>query len=122
MDVCCRCGTIITTSADLDGAASLAPFLCQALDVLLAQLHEVPKDFFDSALSCDNFLGVCLRALVANTKAGGRGVDAKVKRAVQKIRLHCLKVFAWDLERAALADDEDEDAPVIVDTSVGYAL
>lgn len=94
------------------------------LDVIAAQLEEVPADFFLDELSRGNFLATSLKRLGRIIDGGGVG-EALRGRAAGLLEGASAR-FRWDIaprKRPAggsalvpdTGDDSDDDPPVIVE-------
>ncbi|KAI8992358.1 A1 cistron-splicing factor [Pilobolus umbonatus] len=77
------------------------------MDILQFQLEECPEDFFRDILSENNFTSVMLKSLQQNIP----GSDHKLVSRYIKLKNFISKRFDWDIPE----DEEDEDAPIIVD-------
>jgi len=83
------------------------------IDVLTAQLKEVPKDFFIDELSRDNFIGKAVQSLIEiclNTPSLPQDLQQKVAS------LQSLLKSRFGLDLSALIDPEDQPVVVELDT------
>ena len=77
---------------------------------LFSQIREVPDDFFFDIVSSNNFLVALLTRMFRSVEAN-EAVDARLRDRADKFKANLAKKFDWDFGE----DDEDEDAPVVVD-------
>jgi A1 cistron-splicing factor AAR2 len=98
-------------------------FTCGFLRTFYEQLHYSPDDFFETELSCDNFLRPVLSSLFENLggAAGGEGVELD-----QHVREHRNRLFTFSQKKFNIYKEEsrstgvdkfalaEEDMPVVV--------
>ena len=120
VDVCCRCTAILQATGAGGDATEFAPFLRNVFQAVTHQVEEMPADFFDNALSKDNFLRKSLQELVmavdpAYAEPGdGARVDEGVRATVAALAKLCNRRFHWQLSAGRVVPDDD-DMPVVVD-------
>lgn len=122
VDVCCRCTAILQGTGAGGEATEFAPFLRNVFQAVTHQLEEMPADFFDNALSKENFLRKSLQELVVAVDPAyvdaedGATVEDGVRAAVAALVKLCSRRFRWHLSAGQVMPDDD-DMPVVVDTN-----
>ena len=74
------------------------------------QIREVPDDFFFDIVSANNFLVQLLTRMFRSVDAND-AVDARLRDRADKFKANLAQKFDWDFGD----EDDDEDAPVVVD-------
>ena len=74
------------------------------------QIREVPDDFFYDIVASNNFLVALLTRMFRSAEAN-EAVDVRLKDRMDKFKANLAQKFDWDFGD----DDDDEDAPVVVD-------
>ncbi|KAK7869800.1 hypothetical protein R5R35_008325 [Gryllus longicercus] len=82
--------------------------------ILDIQLLEIPEDFLVDIVSSNNFVYSSLRNLFLNLQINDC-VDGRLKSKVTRFKDRLTERFEWDFSN--LEREDDEEAPVIVDTS-----
>ncbi|EEZ98158.1 protein AAR2 homolog [Tribolium castaneum] len=82
------------------------------ITVLEVHIKEIPEEFLADIVSNDNFVYVNLKKLFRSIHESN--VDGQFKSKVVRFKNSLTTTFLWDFEH--LDSDEDDEAPVIVET------
>ncbi|KAI4460040.1 a1 cistron splicing factor aar2-related [Holotrichia oblita] len=82
------------------------------ISVLEIQINEVPEEFLADIVSNNNFVYVKLRSLFRSINECN--VDGRLKTKVERFKRRLTDKFGWDFSH--LDSEDEEDAPVIVET------
>lgn len=77
------------------------------------QLSHVPQDILCDIVANKNFVYYNLRILFASIESNSELIE-RLKNESLKIRTRLSKKFLWDFDN--LMEEDEDDAPVIVDT------
>ncbi|KAI8364489.1 A1 cistron-splicing factor [Choanephora cucurbitarum] len=81
------------------------------IDVLETQLEECPDDFYRDILSENNFTSIMLKTLKGNIP----GSNEELVKKYGRLQRFLIEKFGWEVPEEDEADEDDEDAPVIVE-------
>ncbi|XP_068237846.1 protein AAR2 homolog [Palaemon carinicauda] len=82
------------------------------ISVIHFQMQEVPEDFFVDIVENNNFLAEALKMFFANISDNTSSLPPAIVTRAQKFKDHLTSKFEWSF---TMEEDDDEDAPVIVD-------
>lgn len=83
------------------------------MSVIHFQMQEVPEDFFVDIVESSNFLAAALKIFFANISDNESSLPPALVTRAHKFKYHLTSKFDWNL---TLEEEDDEDAPVIVET------
>ncbi|XP_065335175.1 protein AAR2 homolog [Cloeon dipterum] len=107
---------LLLLCASEDALARQRAVFSRFLTVMSTHLQEIPEDFMVDVVAGKNAVYLGMKKLFQNIKESGESVDTRLKSQAERLKQQLESKFGWGFSKED-EEEDDEDAPVVVDLS-----